>query len=352
MKTYRYPFFPGPTSVSENVLHVGLTNFGSADVEPEFLDLYKKCVIDLQKILNTKSDVVIMTGEGMLVLWSGLKSCLEPGDKVLAISTGIFGTGIGEMAKSIGCEVKTIEFPYDCSFEDHFLIEKTIAEFKPKMITAVHCETPSGILNDLTILGKLKKMYKVPLFYVDAVASVGAVHINADKHNIDLCLGGSQKALSVPANSCFMSVSDKAWSIIEEVGYQGYDALLPFKDVKTTGFFPYTPSWVNIAQLYQSTQNIFVEGFENVVKRHENCSKNVIKKLKEAGIKLFPRDEKYSSPTVTAAYIPDGFTWEEYDKMMREKGIVFGGNYGELEGKVFRIGHMGTQTNFEELCLF
>ncbi|MDR2085065.1 MAG: aminotransferase class V-fold PLP-dependent enzyme [Bacteroidales bacterium] len=352
MKTYRYSFFPGPTTVSENVLNIGLMNFGSADVEPEFLTLYNNCVSDLKKLFNTRGDVVIMTGEGMLALWSGLNSCLVPDDRVLAISTGIFGTGIGTMAESIGCEVKIIEFPYDCSFEDYYLIEKTIAEFKPKMITAVHCETPSGILNDLTVLGKLKKMYNVPLFYVDAVSSVGAVHINADKNNIDLCLGGTQKALSAPPNTCFLTVSNKAWEIIEKVNYQGYDALLPFKDVKKTGYFPYTPSWVNIAQLYQSTQNIFVEGFDNVVKRHKDCSQKVIMKLKEAGIQLFPRKVEYSSPTVTAAYIPDGYTWEKYDKKMREKGIVFGGNYGELKGKVFRIGHMGTQTNFEELCLF
>jgi len=352
MKTYKHSFFPGPTSVYENVLKEGLINFGSADTEPEFLTLYNRCVQNLQKLFNTKSDVVIMTGEGMLVLWSGLKSCLRAGDKVLAISTGLFGTGIGQMAETIGCEVKTIEFPSDCSFEDYDLIEKTIAEFKPKMITAVHCETPSGILNDLSVLGQLKKSYNIPLLYVDAVSSFGACHVDADKHNIDLCLGGSQKAISAPPNSCFMTVSDTAWEIIEDIKYQGYDALLPFKNVKETGYFPYTHSWVNIAQLLKATENIFEEGFENVIKRHKDCSEKVIQMLKDAGIKLFPRDAKYSSPTVTAAYVPEGYTWEEYDKMMREKGIVFGGNYADLAGKVFRIGHMGIQAKLDDLCLF
>ena len=255
------------------------------------------------------------------------------------------------MAKSIGCDVKIIEFPYDCSFEDYDLIEKTIAEIKPKMITAVHCETPSGILNDLTTIGQLKKKYNVPLLYVDAVASIGAVHVNVDQNNIDLCLGGSQKVLGVPANSCFVSVSEHAWKIIEEVKYIGYDALLTFKNAIKTGYFPYTPSWVNVAQLFQATQNIFAEDFENVIKKHEDCSKIVIQKLKAAGIRLFPRKESYSSPTVTAAYIPDSFTWQEFDAKMRERGIVLGGNYGELAGKVFRIGHMGGQTNVDNLDL-
>ena len=68
-------------------------------------------------------------------------------------------------------------------------------------------------------------------------------------------------------------------------------------------------------------------------------------RLAGMGVRLFPVSETISSPTVTAAYVPDGWTWEELDRALRAEGMVVGGNYGELAGKVFRIGHMGTQAD-------
>ena len=79
MKIYRIPMVPGPVSVSREVLEAGQENFGSADLEKEYIDLYKATEKSLRKIMQTKNSVVIQTGEGMLALWSALKSCLLPG---------------------------------------------------------------------------------------------------------------------------------------------------------------------------------------------------------------------------------------------------------------------------------
>lgn len=349
MKTYPCSFFPGPTMIDDDVLRLGLVNYGSADVEPEFAKLYDNCVINLQKLYATENDVVIMTGEGMLVLWSALKSCLVKGDKVLCISTGVFGDGMKSMAESIGCNVKLVSFPYNSSYQDYDLIEHEIKSFKPKMITAVQCETPSGIMNDMSVIGKLKKMYDVPLLYVDAVSALGGAPVNVDENNIDLCLGGSQKVLGNPPNSCFTTVSPTAWDIIEKVKYAGYDALLDFRNAFKMGKFPYTLSWVNMAQLHLASEKLLTEGLDNVYARHETCAAMVRDCLKQKGIKLFPMSEEYSASTVTAAYVPDGFSWEEWNNTLRSKGVVCGGSLGQLSGKVFRVGHMGNQANLDNI---
>ena len=229
MKIYRIPMVPGPVSVSREVLEAGQENFGSADLEKEYIDLYKATEKSLRKIMQTKNSVVIQTGEGMLALWSALKSCLLPGDKVLVLSTGLFGYGMGGMAEAIGCEVRTVGFGFDETFTDFDLIEKAIREFQPKMITMVQNETPSGTMNPVAEIGALKEKYAVPLLYVDAVSGLGGSVVKTDEWHIDLCLGASQKCLSAPASMSFLSVSDRAWEIIEEVGYVGYDALLPFR---------------------------------------------------------------------------------------------------------------------------
>ncbi len=163
MKTYPIPMVPGPVKVPQMVLDAYLTDYGSADLEPEYLDLYHQTEANLQAICGTKSDFAIMSGEGMLALWGALKSCIRPGDRVLSIGTGVFGYGVGDMARSIGADVRMVEFQYDETIHDWLRVEQAIADFHPKMITVIHCETPSGTLNPIAELGRLKEKYSVPL---------------------------------------------------------------------------------------------------------------------------------------------------------------------------------------------
>ncbi len=338
---------PGPVKVPEEVLKVYETNYGSADLESEFLYLYNSTEEKLKKILGTENQVVIQTGEGMLALWSALKSCLLPGDRVLAVATGVFGYGIGEMAKSAGAEVRTIGLEYDQTIGDLGEIEKAIADFKPKMITAVHCETPSGTLNPLAGLGKLKKEYRVPLLYADVVASAGGAPVLADEWEIDLALGGSQKCLSAPPCMSFLSVSPTAWDIIEKVGYTGYDALKPFRTAQEICWFPYTPYWHGMAALHAAAQLLLREGLENSHARHEKVAQYCRRRLEEMGLSLFPARNAVQSPTVTAVKVPEHLTYAELDSRLRQKGMVAAGSYGPLAGKIFRLGHMGTQADME-----
>jgi aspartate aminotransferase-like enzyme len=345
MQTYPIPMVPGPVVVPEVIRQVYLEPYGSGDLESEFVELYTRAQRRLKAIFGTRDDIVIQSGEGMLALWSALKSCLVPGDRVLAVATGVFGYGIGEMAQTTGVDVKTIGFSYDETINDMARIEAAIAEFKPRMITAVHCETPSGTLNPLEELGRLKHAYRVPLFYVDAVASAGGAPVLADDWHIDLCLGGSQKCLSAPPDMSFLSVSPRAWEIIDAVGYVGYDALKPFHQAVENRFFPYTPSWQGVAALYAAAGLLLDEGLANSFNRHNAVARYCRQRLVGMGIDLFPGPGAVPSPTVTAARIPEGITWEVWDRRLRESGLVAAGSYGPLAEKVFRLGHMGAQAD-------
>ena len=338
---------PGPVTGPEEIRRVYQTDYGSGDLEPEFFELYAKTEKNLQMILGTENSVVIQTGEGMLALWGALKSCIRPLDRVLAVGTGVFGYGIGEMAASVGAEVKALNWDYSETISDPERIEAAIKNFKPKMITAVHCETPSGTLNPLMELGKLKNDLRVPLFYVDAVSSIGGAAVEVDKTHIDLCLGGSQKCLSAPPSTCFLSVSDKAWEIIEQVDYKGYDALKPFRHAQKCKFFPYTPDWYGIAALNAGATCILNEGLTQCFQRHERVAEFCRKKLTRIGLTLFPSEKAIPSPTVTAVNIPPNYTWPDFNSALRKHGLVVGGSLGPMENKVFRLGHMGSQADLE-----
>lgn len=336
---------PGPVMISTEVLEAANRNFGSADIDNNFLDLYNKTEKNLQKLFTTKNKVVIQSGEGMLALWSAMKSCLVPGDKVLCIATGVFGYGFEQMAKSIGCKTMNIGYEYNESVKNFNRIEEIIKEFAPKMITVVQNETPSGTMNSIKEIGLLKEKYKVPLLYVDAVSGLAGSEVLTDEWNIDLCLGASQKCLSAPANMAFLTVSEKAWEIVEEIKYVGYDALLPFKTAQETFYFPYTMDWHGIAQLNKACELILEEGLNNCINRHEEIAQYCRKEIVKIGLELFIAEDAIASPTVTAVKIPKNMSWETLNQKFRDNGLILGGSYGPLSGKIFRIGHMGTQAN-------
>ena len=102
---YPIPLVPGPTRVPAPVLEAFARDYPASDLEPEFAVLYRETESRLQRILGTANRVAVMTGEGMVALWGALKSVARAGDRVLAVSTGLFGEGLGQMAEGLGCDV-------------------------------------------------------------------------------------------------------------------------------------------------------------------------------------------------------------------------------------------------------
>ena len=164
----------------------------------------------------------------MLALWGALKSAVDTrhsnGErpKVLAVGGGIYGCGIGEMARSIGCDVEVFDFEFDCPLDATHAkqVAERIAAVRPTLVTAVHCETPSGTLNVLDGIGAAAHEVGA-LFYVDFVSSAGGAPLNVDALDIDLGLLGSQKVLGCPPTLSIVTVSPLAWQRIEQVKYVG-----------------------------------------------------------------------------------------------------------------------------------
>ena len=343
MQTYPIPLVPGPVSVPEAVRAAYQIDYGSSDLEDEFFALYEECERGLQQILETSNSVTIHTGEGMLALWGALKSVLQPGNRVLAVATGLFGYGIGDMARSLGMQVETVGFGFD-GIADPDEVRAAARRFRPHLMTAVHCETPSGTLNPLGPLGAIAREVDA-LFYVDFVASAGGAPVAVDGNQIDLGLLGSQKVLSLPADLAMVSVSDRAWARAQAVNYQGYDALLPWRDAMPTRYMPYTHNWAALAGLRVAVEGLLAEGMATGYARHEFVAAHCRRRLRNLGIHLWPAADDFAAPTVTCAKLPTGWTWERFDGALRQHGMAVGGNYGPLAGKTFRIGHMGAQAD-------
>ncbi|MBW2356025.1 MAG: alanine--glyoxylate aminotransferase family protein [Deltaproteobacteria bacterium] len=344
MKRYPVPLVPGPTAVPPAVLEAGHYDFGSADLEEEFFDQYVRVEEKLRAIIQTRNRIAIMSGEAMVALWGALKSTLSPGDRVLSVATGVFGYGIAEMARTITAEVTVVGFGHD-EAADAEQVWAAIETFRPKMVTMVHVETPSGVVNPVAKVGEAVRALGVPLFYVDAVAAAGGAELATDAWGIDLCLVGSQKCLSAPPGLGMVAVSDRAWEEIDKTGYQGYDALAPFREALDRRWFPYTPCWQAIAGLEAACDRILSLGLASVIQDHAEVAAHTRHRLRQMGLCLFPRHEADCAPTVTAVRVPDAVSWDDLDRRLRAEGVVMGGSIGPLAGGVFRIGHMGTQAD-------
>lgn len=345
MRQYRIALVPGPVSIPPAILEAYNADYASADLEDDFFQLYSECEFGLQNLLGTRNDVAILAGEAMVALWGALKSAISPGDRVLAVATGVFGYGIAEMARQIGAEVEVVGFGYNEALDPEDV--RTIAEeFAPHMITAVHCETPSGILNPMEELGEIARAVGA-LFYVDVVASGGGVPVLVDEWNIDLALMGSQKALSLMPDLAMVTISPRAWERIARTSYAGYDALQPFRTAWRDRYMPYTQNWHAFAGLKASLDALFAEGLDDVFRRHQDAMLACHTRLEGMGIRLYPADRAAASPTVTAAYLPNNWPWPRLNEALRAEGMAVGGSYGPLAGQVFRIGHMGAQASHE-----
>ncbi|MCC6175537.1 MAG: alanine--glyoxylate aminotransferase family protein [Chloroflexi bacterium] len=343
MRQYPIPMIPGPVTVPAQVLAAREHDYPSADLEQEFVALYGRVQRQLMTIARTEHRPAIMLGEAMVVLWGALKSVVAPGDRVLALSTGLFGDGFAEMARGLGAEVRLVSFGDDEAL-DPARVEEAVRTFRPRLVTAVHCETPSGVLNPIEAIGPILDRYEVELFLVDAVASIGGAPLATDAARIDLCLLGSQKCLSAPPDLGIVAVSPRAWAAVERVGYTGYDALAPFRSAGL-GTFPYTHSWQALAGMEAACGLLLDEGLGAVEERHRRAAALCRRRGQELGLSLFPRDEASSSPTVTAFLVPERIGWPALDRQFRERGLIVGGNWERLAGKNFRVGHMGTQAD-------
>ena len=253
------------------------------------------------------------------------------------------------MARQVGAHVEILDFGYD-DVADIQRVREVARGYQPTLITAVHCETPSGTLNRVAEIGEICREVDA-LYYVDYVASAGGTPVCVDDWSIDLGLLGSQKVLSLMPDLAMVSISDRAWARIHEIGYEGYDALRPWQSGIESRYMPYTHNWHSMAGLRIAITRLLDRGLEDSYIRHNDCAARCRRRLKAMGIELWPVGEDICAPTVTAAKVPTGWSWTSLNLALRQEGMVVGGSYGPMADKVFRIGHMGSQANMELIQL-
>lgn len=340
----------GPTRVRENVRMARSLEFTNPDLDLEFYEFYRETCKLFSKALNTENEAFIMGGEGILGLEAACASLIEQGDRVLVIDNGIFGKGFRDFVKMYGGIpiLFTTDYhkPVDIGDLKAFLDKDSDFKFA----TVVHCDTPSGVLNDVENISKLLDEYNI-MTVADSVAGMFGEPLDVSNSKIDILCGGSQKALSAPPGLTMVWVSKRAFEVMENrktpiAGY--YTNILVLKDYYKNKWFPYTMPVSDINGLRVAIENYLED--KDIFNRHRRIARATRKALTEAGIELYL--EKGWSNTVTVFNVPKGIKDSDIlDTMCKEHGIMISGCFDVLAGKVIRIGHMGencTENNVAE----
>lgn len=346
----KFVYTPGPTQIKENVRLKRAEETTNPDIDLDFYDFYKECSQKIGNIIGTKNDVYILSGEGILGLEAACASLTEENDRVLVIDNGIFGKGFADFIDMYGGEVVYFSGDYtkEINLEElNAFLEK---DNNFKYATVVHCDTPTGVLNDISKICPLLKKYNI-ITVVDSVAAMIGEELQVDAWGVDIALGGSQKAISAPTGLTILSLSEEAKQVIKnrKTYVKGfYCNLNIWDDYYEKKWFPYTMPISDILGLDRAIDNIIEEQVDNVIKRHKKIAIATREALKEFGLNLY-LESGYSN-TVTVACIPEKIGALNLIKHMEKKyNTLIATSLGEYKDKVIRIGHMGENARIEKI---
>jgi len=340
MKDKQYLMIPGPTPVPPAVV-AAMSRPVIGHRSDDFTRLYERIEEKIKVVFQTKNDVFILTCSGTGGLETAIANTVSPGDRVLALVTGNFGERFANIARTYGAEVEEINFGWGKDVDLQVLEDKLAADKDYKVVLATQNETSTGVLNNIAGIGSLVAKTNA-LLLVDGVSGVGGIEIKTDAWNVDILITASQKAFMLPPGLAMVSVSEKAWRVIEQNKSPRFYFSLPAARKSLAKWnTAYTPNVTLFMGLDAVLDMMFAEGLANVYARHILLARATRAAAKSLNLALLAED-RCASPTVTAIYAPENIPADDLRKVLRsEYGITFAGGQGILKGKIFRIAHMG-----------
>jgi alanine-glyoxylate transaminase/serine-glyoxylate transaminase/serine-pyruvate transaminase len=345
---------PGPSCVPPQV-YKALSQKTLGHLDPYFLMIMDELMEMLRRIMNTKNKLTIpISGTGSAGMEACFVNLVEPGDKVLIITNGVFGMRMQDVAGRLGAKVDALEFTWGTPAVPE-AIEKKLRQDSYKIVAVVHAETSTGVKNPVAEIGARLKGSDA-IYLVDTVTSLGGIEVMMDAWNIDALYSGTQKCLSCPPGLAPLSFSEKAMAKLNgrktKVPNWYLDISLIANYWGKNRVYHHTAPVNMIYGLYEALYVIFEEKLENVFKRHMESYRALVDGLKNMGLKMLV-EEPYRLPMLNAVSVPDGVDEKAVRQRLRsEFKIEIGAGLGPLAGKIWRVGLMGHTARIENVERF
>jgi alanine-glyoxylate transaminase/serine-glyoxylate transaminase/serine-pyruvate transaminase len=343
---------PGPTNVPDRVLRA--MDRPTIDHRgPEFAQLGHEVLEGIKQVFRTSSPVIIYPASGTGAWEAALVNTLSAGDLVLMSETGQFATLWQKLAARLGLKIDFVpgDWRHGANVET---IERKLAEDRGhsiKAVCVVHNETSTGVVSRIApVRGALDRTGHPALLLVDTISSLGSIDYRHDEWGVDVTVAGSQKGLMLPPGLSFNAISEKALAASKTArlprSYFSWDEMLgPNK----AGFFPYTPATNLLYGLREALRMLMEEGLDNVFARHARHGEATRRAVLAWGLEVLCADPAEYSNSLTAVLLPEGQDADKVRQVILERfDMSLGAGLGKLQGKIFRIGHLG---DFNDLTL-
>lgn len=340
-------FTPGPTPVPEETLSE-LAKPVTYHRTSEQKSVFGEVIDHLKYVFQTKNEVIILTSSGTGGMESAVSNVLAPGQKAILLTAGRWGERWKGVLKAFGANLIVVDAPYGKAIEPSRLEEALALHPDTVAVYSTLSETSTGVGHDIEAFGKIVAKTNA-LLVVDGISGLGAMECRVDDWNIDIMVTGSQKALMLPPGLAFVSVSPKAWKVIEGntasksfyFDLKRYRAKLPENDT------PFTPANTLIKAQLVSLRKIKTEGIENLWARHNKMAAAARAAVTAMGLELFA--ERPNSG-LTVIKVPAGIDGNDLLKNLETKfGYKLANGQDDMKGKIWRLSHMGYVDAFDVL---
>lgn len=333
----QYLLTPGPTPIPPQVslkealpiIHHRTSEFG---------EIYKDVAEGLKYVFQTKNEVYMLSASGTGAMEMAIVNLLSPGDEIIVASCGNFGDRFKKMAEVYGVRVIEASVPWGNVVKPEE-IEKALNENPGvKAVYTTFTETSTGVVNDIKAIGKI--VAKTPaVLVVDTISGLAGQEYRADEWKVDITVCGSQKGFMLAPGLAFISMSEKAWKLVETSKLpKFYFDIKKYKKSYATNETPFTPPVTLIVALQEALKMIKEKGIENMWNDYKLLAKAARAGMKALGLELFG---EVPCEVVTSAKVPEEIGGKIVKTLREKYGVSIAGGQGELKGKIIRFAHMG-----------
>ena len=345
---------PGPSDVPQRILDA-MRRPTIGHLDPAFQDMMEQTKSLLRYAFQTNNPLTFpVSAPGSAGMEMCFVNLVEPGDKVLICSNGVFGNRMLENVKRCGGVPVLVEDEWGKPITVA-KVEQALRDNKDiKVLAFVHAETSTGAQSDAKALAALAQKAGA-LTIMDCVTSVGGTPVLIDEWGIDAAYSGSQKCLSCTPGLSPVTFSDRAIAKVKtrktavQSWFLDLNLVLGYWQSEGKRTYHHTAPINPLYGLHEALVILSEEGLDNAWARHRAMHEKLKAGLETLGIN-YVVEAAARLPQLNSVWIPEGADDATVRaKLLADFNLEIGAGLGALAGKVWRIGLMGYSAKQENV---
>jgi 2-aminoethylphosphonate-pyruvate transaminase len=338
---------PGPVSLSDGVRQAAVWT-DLCHREPEFFNVQasvRKGLVDVYGCDAQEWTSVLLGGSGTTALEAMLSSLLPRAARLLVLENGVYGERISKIADIHGIDFEAVKHDWmePISFQQ---VEQLLSSGDFTHCAAVHHETTTGRLNDITRLSKLCDKHGAGLF-LDTVSSFGAEAIPFDSKALIACAATANKCLHGIPGLCMVICRQSSIEHAVDPPRSLYLHLPLWSGLQDQDSTPFTPPVNSVLALDQALMEMSkAGGWSARHARYHKLINRVDRALKKYGVELMLEQADYSC-VLHSYQIPSGMDYAEIHGGLKQRGFIIYAGQGRLAAEMFRISTMGDISDYD-----